>query len=156
MLACKPTPRLGSRNLLVPDDGYNGAMSVYTITLTPEEDAALWTQARQAGRAPEDLLGQAVRSQFMPPSSLGTSSSDSPSSEAALWEEYHALADLRRADNLSPVQAARLRAVEEALDAQDVATPESHRMEVRMTETADAIDQMLHTARTLAVRHADG
>ena len=43
--------------------GYNGGMSVYTITvtLTPEEDAALRARASHAGSTAEELLRQAAR-----------------------------------------------------------------------------------------------
>lgn len=125
-------------------------MSVYTITLSPEEDAALRARAHQTGRPPEDLLGQAVRAQFLPPTP------DALPSEVALLDEYHDLVDRDLAGTMTAAQAARLKAVEEALDDRDAHSPEARWMDARMAETTQALDQMLHAVHELAARRAAG
>ena len=94
-------------------------MSVYTITLTPDEDAALRARAMQSGRSAEELLDQAVRAQFIRPAQAA------PPSDEALLAEYHALTDLQFAGRLTDAQAVRLKAVETELDDRDEASPET-------------------------------
>ncbi len=118
-------------------------MSVYTITvtLTPEEDAALRARARQAGRTAEEVLGQAARHPLA-----------APQSEAGLLDEYHQLVDLQIAGRLTETQATRLRYVESRLNELDAQDPLEQVMDTRASETSRKLEEVLEALRRLPLR----
>ena len=123
--------------------GYNCGMSVYTITvtLTPEEDAALRARARYAGSTAEEVLGQAARHPLT-----------ATLSEAGLLDEYHRLVDLQIAGRLTEAQAAHLRDVEARLNELDAQDPVEQVMDARASETSRKLEEVLEALRRLPLR----
>ena len=124
--------------------GYNGGMGVYTITLSPEEDAALHARAALAGCTAEELLRQAARAPIITPTP------DALPPDDALLAEYRDLMCQELRGALTSEGAARLRAVEAELDERDESGPDAHALASRLTQTCDKLDALLQALRDLA------